>query len=95
MVENRMQANVIRRYYPNFIRWIRSFFREELQERFESALFHVGHGEKSIFWYWEFDYELQHFREFHTIDLAEGEKRFREETFASWPEYGYEFRPEY
>ena len=47
----------------------------------------MGHGEKSIFWYWEIDYKLGHYREFQTIDLAKGQKRFREENFSAWPEW--------
>ncbi len=46
----------------------------------------MGRNERAIFWYWEIDYELGHFQYFLTTDLVEGEKRFREEDFASWPE---------
>ena len=85
MVKKYKQANVIQRYYPNWSSRIKFPFRSKTQGRFESALYRMGHDEKSIFWYWEIDYELGHYREFETIDLAEGEKRFREEDFAQWP----------
>ena len=47
----------------------------------------MGHGEKSIFWYWEIDYQSGHYRDFRTIDLPKGEKKFRGENFDAWPEW--------
>lgn len=38
----------------------------------------MGSGSKSIFWYWEIDYELETYRDFKAIDLAEGEVAYRE-----------------
>lgn len=43
----------------------------------------IGRGSKSIFWYWEVNYDLGTFREFETIDLAEGERLYQEERFDS------------
>ncbi len=59
-------------------------------KRFESGLYRQGCGEKSIFWYWEINYELGYCRQFWTTDLAEGERRFQEEDFASWPDFSYD-----
>jgi len=87
MVKLRRRGNIIQRYYPSLTSRVKSFFRGKPRERFESALYRMGHGEKSIFWYWEIDYGLQHYREFRTIDLAEGARLFREEDFDSWPEW--------
>lgn len=39
----------------------------------------MGHGSKSIFWFWEIDYHLKSFQQFHTIDLVEGQKIYKEE----------------
>lgn len=88
MVNQLEQANIIQRYYPNWSSRIKLPFRSKTQARFESALYHIGHDEKSVFWYWKIDYKLGHYREFHTIDLAKGEKRFREEDFGAWLEWG-------
>ncbi len=44
----------------------------------------MGRGENSIFWYWEINYKLQYYRDFHAIDLVEGEKRFQGENFELW-----------
>ena len=88
MVKQRKQANIIQRYYPDWPSRIKFLFRNKTQQPFESALYCMGHGDKSIFWYWEIDYKLGHYRDFRTIDLAKGEKRFREEDFGAWPELG-------
>ena len=88
MVKQRKQANIIQRYYPDWSSRIKLLFRNKTPQPLESALYRMGHGEKSIFWYWEIDYKLGHYREFRTIDLEKGEKRFREEDFAAWPEWG-------
>ena len=88
MVKQLEQANIIQRYHPNWSSRIKFPFRSKTQERFKSALYRRGHDEKSIFWYWEIDYKLGHYREFYTIDLAKGEKRFRAEDFGAWPGWG-------
>lgn len=87
MVKQRKQAKVIQRHHPKLSSWIKFLFRDKATGRFESALYQMGHGEKSIFWYWEIDHELGHYREFRSLDLAEGEKKFREEDFDAWPEW--------
>ncbi len=88
MVKKRQDAGIIQRCYPKLFTRIKlKFFRNKPRQKFESALFRIGRNEKSIFWYWEIDYELEHYRDFKTIDLREGEKRFKEEDFASWPEW--------
>ena len=88
MVKRREQANIIQRYHPKWSSRIKSLFRGKSRERVEAAAYRHGQGEKSIFWYWEIDYELGHFRTFDTLDWVEGMKRFREEDFGSWPEPG-------
>ncbi len=83
MVKKRQEAGIIQRYHSNLLSGL---FRTKSQGQFEPALYRVGCDEKSTFWYWEIDHELGHYRHFQTTNLAEGEKRFREEDFASWPE---------
>ena len=87
MVKQLEQANIIQRYYPNWSSRIEFIFRSKTQGHSESAHYRMGHDEKSIFWYWEIDYKLGHYREIRVIDLEKGEKRFREEDFAAWPEW--------
>ncbi len=36
----------------------------------------MGHDSKSIFWYWEINYDLETYRQFKTVDLAEGERLY-------------------
>ena len=35
-----------------------------------SGLYKLGHGEKSVIWYWEFDVKERYFHQFNTIDFA-------------------------
>lgn len=51
----------------------------------ETNLYCIGQGEKAIYWFWEINYELEYYREFRTIDLAGGQKVYREERFDLWP----------
>ncbi len=84
MINTCQEFDIIQQYYPNLTSRLTSKFKS--CKPFESALYRRGRDEKSVFWYWEINYELGHFRHFQTIDLAEGEKRFREEDFTSWPQ---------
>lgn len=98
MIKRRKQANVIQLHRPKWSSRIKSLLRDtRTREHFESAIYRRGHGEKSTFWYWEINYDLGHYRHFETIDLAEGEKRFREEPFDA-PEWNsdpeFDFGPE-
>ncbi|KAF9439469.1 hypothetical protein P691DRAFT_807186 [Macrolepiota fuliginosa MF-IS2] len=45
----------------------------------------MGHGHKSIFWYWEVNLKEEHYQDFMAVDLVEGEKIYREERFDLWP----------
>ncbi len=86
MVKRRKEAGLIQRYHPNLTYQLKlKLSRFKPRAQFETALYRVGCDKKSMFWYWEIDYKLGHYRHFRTIDLAEGEKLFREEDFASWP----------
>ena len=38
--------------------------------RRNSGLYKLGHGEKSVIWYWEFDVEKRYFHQFKTIDYV-------------------------
>lgn len=94
MVKQRKQTGILQRYRPNWPSRIKSFFCDKYRECFESAVYRVGQGEKSVFWYWEIDFELGHYRDFETVDLMEGERRFREENFDVWPDWGHEWASE-
>ncbi len=87
MVEKRQEAGIIQLCRPD----VTSRVLSELSKPFESALYRTGRDEKSIFWYWEINYKRGHYRHFWATDLAEGEKRFRQEDFALWPELRDEY----
>ncbi len=85
MVKKRTEAGIIQLCRPNVTSQVLPQLFPAIPKPFDSALYREGCDEKSIFWYWEINYERGHFRCFKTTDLVEGEKRFREEDFASWP----------
>ncbi len=67
------QRSIMRPYRPA------SPVHNKIQDQAETGLYVVGRETKSIFWYWEIHYELKVYREFKTMDLAEGKRVFREE----------------
>ncbi len=94
MVKKREEAGIIQLYRPNVTSQVLPQLFPAQRKPFESAVYLQGRDEKSIFWYWEINYERGHFRYFRTTDLAEGEKRFREENFALWPDLDSEDDPD-
>ncbi|KAF5353344.1 hypothetical protein D9756_007795 [Leucocoprinus leucothites] len=56
----------------------------DLQTQCESGLYAYGEGEKSLFWYYEFDPRDPRYRELETVDLVRGLDVYRRESFASW-----------
>jgi len=83
MIKQRQQANIIQPYNHGLTSQIKSFFQNKSQEQVESAVYRIGRGEKSTFWYWEINYELRHYREFRAVNLAKGKKLYEEENFDS------------
>jgi hypothetical protein len=50
----------------------------------ETGLFRVGHGSKSIFWYWEIDSVGRTYRHFWSADFEKGMETFLAEDWESW-----------
>ncbi|KAF9449078.1 hypothetical protein P691DRAFT_703813 [Macrolepiota fuliginosa MF-IS2] len=73
------ECGIIQRYYPNFGSRFKSLVAKKYQDKLISGLFCVGHGPKSVFWYWEINLKEEYYQEFLATDLAEGEKTFRGE----------------
>jgi len=68
------KAKVIRPYDPLFgsscvSAFLHTFFRKKSVRR-NSGLYKLGHGEKSVIWYWEFDVKEQYFHQFKSIHYA-------------------------
>ncbi|KAF9442369.1 hypothetical protein P691DRAFT_779436 [Macrolepiota fuliginosa MF-IS2] len=79
------EYGIIRPYYPNFTSRFKSLVPEKLQGKFISGLYRLGHGPRSIFWYWEINFKDEYYREFRAADLAEGKRAYRDEQFDLWP----------
>ncbi|XP_006455291.1 hypothetical protein AGABI2DRAFT_121220 [Agaricus bisporus var. bisporus H97] len=77
-------AQVIQRYQPSSTTLDLPLFRCDSDGNALSGLYIKGRGQASTFWYWILDPEMRYFRDFETVDLAEGERIFREENFELW-----------
>jgi len=52
--------------------------------RRNSGLYKLGHGEKSVIWYWEFDVKKQYFHQFKTIDYAAAAEFYEANKLMMW-----------
>ncbi|KAJ3576064.1 hypothetical protein NP233_g693 [Leucocoprinus birnbaumii] len=66
MVENQLRGGLLRELSCV------TLCPQLLKESYESALFRIGHGNRSIFWYCEISFEEKIYREFWAPDIAAG-----------------------
>ncbi|KAF9442347.1 hypothetical protein P691DRAFT_765312 [Macrolepiota fuliginosa MF-IS2] len=79
------ECGIIRPYYPSIGSRFKSLVAKKDQDKLIFGLFRMGHGPKSIFWYWEVNLKAEYYQDFIATNLAEGEKIYREERFDLWP----------
>jgi len=84
------KAKVIRPYAPLFgssraSALLHTFSRKHSVRR-NSGLYKLGHGEKSVIWYWEFDVQRRYFHQFKTIDYAAAVEFYAANKFTLWEE---------
>ena len=84
------KAKVIRPYAPFFgssrASGLLYTFSRKKSVRRNSGLYKLGHGEKSVIWYWEFDVQRRYFHQFKTIDYAAAVKFYAANKFTMWEE---------
>jgi len=80
------RTGLIQRHHTDFASRLKSLVPRKSDVGVESGLYRIGRGKKAIYWFWEINYELEYYRQFKTIDLAKGQKVYREERFDLWPE---------
>jgi len=90
LVNTLEKAKVIRPYVPLFGSSRASSLLHVLSRkksvRNNSGLYKVGHGEKSVVWYWEFDVDKRYFHQFRTIDYEAAVKFYEANKFTMWGE---------
>jgi len=88
VVNNLEKAKVIRPYIPLFGSSRASALLHTLSRRKSvrrnSGLYKLGHGEKSVIWYWGFDVEKQLFHQFTTIDYAAAAEFYEANKLTMW-----------
>ena len=71
-------------------------FSRKNSVRRNSGLYKLGHGKKSVIWYWEFDMQRQYFHQFKTIDYAAAVEFYVANKFTMWEKKkGRPFRKQY
>ena len=90
LVNTLEKAKVIRPYVPLFGSSRASSLLHVLSRkksvRNNSGLYKVGHGEKSVVWYWEFYVDKRYFHQFRTIDYEAAVKFYEANKFTMWGE---------
>jgi len=90
IVNNLEKAKVIRPYDPLFgssrVSALLHILSRKKSMRRNSGLYKLGHGEKSVIWYWEFDMEKRYFHQFRTIDYAAAVRFYEANKFTMWEE---------
>ena len=88
-VVNKLEkAKVIRPYAPLFGSSRASALLHTLSRkksvRRNSGLYKLGHGAKSVIWYWEFDVEKRYFHQFKSIDYAAAAEFYEANKLMTW-----------
>ncbi|KAF9442582.1 hypothetical protein P691DRAFT_681180, partial [Macrolepiota fuliginosa MF-IS2] len=79
------ECGIIEPRYPNLTSRFKSVIPRKSQGNVISGLYRIGHGPKSVLWYWEINLKEEYYQEFLAADLAEGERVYRGERFDLWP----------
>jgi len=84
------KAGVIGRYHPLFgsscVTTLVYTLSHKTSVRKDSGLYKLGHVEKSVIWYWEFDMEKRYFHDFRTIDYRAAVEFYKANKFTLWQE---------
>jgi len=96
VVNKLKKAGVIRRYHPLFgsshaTALVYTLSRKKSVRR-NSGLYRLGHGERSVIWYWEFDMEKRYYHQFQTIDYRAAVEFYKANKFTLWQEENGEDR---
>jgi hypothetical protein len=89
LVKRFENSDVIKSYHPSFPSGFasiyRSFHRQKRQGK-RYGQYKLGHGDKAIYWYWEFDVEEEYFHEFKTMDFAVAMRVYQAAKSELWQE---------
>ncbi|KXN85501.1 hypothetical protein AN958_11239 [Leucoagaricus sp. SymC.cos] len=88
MVQKLEKLGVIKPYHPNLPSTLASIplMFSRLKHAKCSGRYKLGHSDKAVYWYWEFDIEEGYFHEFRALDFAKAMRIYEKEKFAMWDE---------
>ncbi|KXN80587.1 hypothetical protein AN958_10408 [Leucoagaricus sp. SymC.cos] len=88
MVQKLEKLGVIKPYHPNLPSTLASIPQmfSRLKHAQCSGRYKLGRGDKTVYWYWEFDMEEGYFHEFRALDFAKAMRIYEKEKFAMWDE---------
>ncbi|KAF5360973.1 hypothetical protein D9756_004482 [Leucocoprinus leucothites] len=88
MVDKLESARVIRPYHPQLgssrAASVLHTISRQKRSSIKSGLYKLGHGDKSVIWFWEFDTEKQYFHQFGTVNYEEAMAFYKVEKFTMW-----------
>ncbi|KXN81187.1 hypothetical protein AN958_05876 [Leucoagaricus sp. SymC.cos] len=87
-VQQLEKLGVVKPYHPRlssiFPSISRPFSKNKHVKR--SGCYKLGHGDKAVYWYWEFDIEQKYFHQFRALDFTEAMKVYKKGKFTMWRE---------
>jgi hypothetical protein len=89
VVKRYEDLKVVKPYHPRLPSALASIphaFSRRKPSGKSSGLYKLGHGEKSVIWFWEFDTDAQYFHQFRTVNLHEAMKIYEKSKFEMWDE---------
>jgi hypothetical protein len=86
MVKKLEDLQVIKRHHLQLPSALASTSHTFQVQKPTSGLYELGHGVKSVVWYWEFDTEKRYFHQFRTVDFTDFTKTMKiyESKFRMW-----------
>lgn len=89
MVKKFEDLNIIKPHHPRLpspLASIPNVFSRRKSYGKRSGLYKLGHGEKSVIWYWEFDTKKRYFHEFQALNFTEAMEIYEKHKFEMWEE---------
>jgi hypothetical protein len=89
MIETLERLKVVKPYHPRLpsaLAPIPYTFSRRKPSGKRSGLHQLGHGQKSVIWYWEFDTEKEYFHDFRTVNFKGAMKMYERSKFEMWDE---------
>jgi hypothetical protein len=90
MVKKLENLKIIKPYHPQLASTLASahhfVFSRQASRRKSYGQYKLGHGDRSVVWYWEFSVAEKYFHEFRTVKFTEAMKIYEADKQRIWVE---------